>query len=306
MKMAKKIWTYCFIVLLAMLCALNYQLFVFPNHFAPSGLNGICTMVQYVSGISVGYLSLLINIPLALIVLWKVGRSMACRSMIYVVSFSLGLLLLDRFDLSDFYYETANGTSKILGPLIAGVINGAAYAFLMRCSSTSGGMDFVSALIHRSHPEMGFFWISFAINVVVAFCSYFVYDYELEPVILCILYSFMSSTVSDRVIKSFRSAVHCQIITEYPKEISNDIIQHLHHSATLVPAKGMYSGHETSILLCVVNNAQIAALSSIVEQYPGSFAVLSSASAVLGNFKHLDNHGNQEREFLDKGDGKGV
>ena len=65
MRMAKKVWTYAVIVFVALLGAANYQLFVFPNQFAPSGVNGICTMIQYVTGISVGYLSLLINIPLA-------------------------------------------------------------------------------------------------------------------------------------------------------------------------------------------------------------------------------------------------
>ena len=54
----KRVWTYLVIVAVAMLAALNYELFVFPNSFAPSGLNGICTIIQYVSGISVGYMSL--------------------------------------------------------------------------------------------------------------------------------------------------------------------------------------------------------------------------------------------------------
>ena len=42
----KKIWTYLVIASIAMLAALNYEVFVFPNQFAPAGLNGICTMVQ--------------------------------------------------------------------------------------------------------------------------------------------------------------------------------------------------------------------------------------------------------------------
>ena len=66
MKTAKKALTYGVIMGIAVVCALNYQLFVFPNKFAPSGLNGICTMIQYVTGINIGYLSLLINLPLAL------------------------------------------------------------------------------------------------------------------------------------------------------------------------------------------------------------------------------------------------
>lgn len=306
MKLGKKLLTYLVMIGLAFICALNYQLFVFPNRFAPSGLNGICTMIQYLSGISVGYLSLMINIPLALLALWKVGRSLALRSLLYVSFFSLFLLLLQQMDLSRFAYETSNGTSTILGPLVAGLINGACYAFLARYSSCSGGTDFVAALIHKNHPEKNFFGITFILNVMVAISSYFVYDYQMEPVILCILYSFMCSTVSDQLLKSGRTAIRCEIITDYPRELADELITRLHHSATLLPAKGMYLGKETNILVCVINKNQVAALTAIVYQYPKTFAILSSVNEVMGNFKHIDTHGHQERDFLDKGDGKTV
>lgn len=306
MKLGKKLLTYLVMIGLAFICALNYQLFVFPNRFAPSGLNGICTMIQYLSGISVGYLSLIINIPLALLALRKVGRSLALRSLLYVSFFSLFLLLLQQMDLSRFAYETANGTSTILGPLVAGLINGACYAFLARYSSCSGGTDFVAALIHKSHPEKNFFGITFILNVMVAISSYFVYDYQMEPVILCILYSFMCSTVSDQLLKSGRTAIRCEIITDYPRELADELITRLHHSATLLPAKGMYLGKETNILVCVINKNQVAALTAIVHQYPKTFAILSSVNEVMGNFKHIDTHGHQERDLLDKGDGKTV
>ena len=58
----KKFWTYLVIAFVAMVAAVNYELFIFPNQFAPAGLNGICTMVQYITGISVGYLLSLIHI----------------------------------------------------------------------------------------------------------------------------------------------------------------------------------------------------------------------------------------------------
>ena len=45
--MVRKIWTYGVIVAVALICALNYQLLVFPNRFAPAGLNGICTMILW-------------------------------------------------------------------------------------------------------------------------------------------------------------------------------------------------------------------------------------------------------------------
>ena len=306
MKFSKKAVTYLLIVGLALLNATSYQLFIFSNRFAPAGLNGICTMIQHIFGINVGYLSLLINIPLALWTYFKVGKSIAVRSMLYVAAFSLFLIVLERLDLSGLAYETANGTSKILGPLCAGLINGVVYSTLVKTSASSGGTDFVAAIIHKDRPELNFFYIVFSINVLVAFASYFVYDYQIEPVILCILYSFMSSTVSDRMRKSGRSAVRCEIITDYPQEISAAIIRDLHHSATLIPAKGMYSGRETNILICIVNKTQLPALSNLIQDFPHTFAVISSANEVLGNFKRIDSRGHREVEFLDKGDGQTV
>ena len=68
----------------------------------------------------------------------------------------------------------------------------------------------------------------------------------------------------------------------------------------------MYSGRETNILVCIVNKTQLAALSAIIKEYPRTFAVMSSVNEVFGNFKRMDNRGNLEREFLDKGDGQTV
>ena len=302
----KRVWTYFVIAAVAMLAALNYELFVFPNAFAPSGLNGICTMIQYISGISVGYLSLLINIPLAMIVYFKVSRPIAARSMVYVVVFSVGLLILDKVDMSHFAYSTANGTSHILGPLTAGLIMGYIYAILMKASAYTGGTDFVAAIIHNKNPEKSVYGLSFVMNALVAVSSYFVYDFKMEPVLLCILYSFATSTMAERFLKNGRSAVRFEIVTNYPEEISKEIISKLHHTATVFPAKGMYNGKEVDIVMCVVNNTQMGALSQIVKNYPHTFAIMSQVTEVVGNFRHYSKQGQEVVPVLDQGDGKTV
>ncbi len=115
----------------------------------------------------------------------------------------------------------------------------------------------------------------------MAILSFFVYDYKIEPVLLCILYSFMSSSVSDRVLKSGRSAIRFEIITDYAAQISQEIITKLNHSATLVPGKGMYSGHETNILVCIINKTQIPVLGSIIRSYPNTFAVMNHSATLV-------------------------
>ncbi len=301
---AKKIWTYFVVAMIAFVAAVNYELFVFPNSFAPSGINGICTMIQHVFGISVGYLSLLVNIPLAIWCYIEVSKPIALRSMVYVVTFSVALLVLDHVDLSAFAYSTENGTSRILGPLVAGIIMGYCYNLLIKASAYSGGTDFISAIIHKRNPNKSVLGISFILNVIVAVSSYFVYDFQMEPVILCIIYSFASSTVGDKLTKSGREAIRFEIVTDHPNEISKEIINKTHHTTTVFPAKGMYSGRETNVIICIVNKTQAASVSRIVHKYPRTFAIMSQVNAVMGNFKNLNTDGSKVVAILDSGDGK--
>lgn len=304
MPTAKKALTYLVIVFLALGASLNYELFVFPNQFAPSGLNGICTMIQHLSGISVGYLSLLINVPLAIWCYYEVSKPIATRSMVYVLTFSIGLLVLDKVDLTAFHYATENGTSKILGPLVAGIIQGFIYSILMKASAYTGGTDFISAIVHKRNPNKSVLGFSFTLNVFVALASYFVYGFQMEPVILCILYSFMSSTVGERMQKSGREAICFEIITDFPQEITGDIIAKTGHSTTLIPAKGMYSGKNTNMLVCVVNKTQVAAVIEICRSYPNTFTIMDPVGQVVGNFKNMSDKGKEIKSVLDSGDGK--
>ena len=306
MKLAKKVLTYGVIMALAVIAAFNYEIFIFPNRFAPSGLNGICTMIQYLSGINIGYLSFLINVPLAIAVYVLVSKPLAIRSLFYVITFSVVSVLLDYVDTSRFVYYTQTGTSTILGPLVAGIISGSCYALLLQASAYTGGTDFVASIVHKYHPEKSIFGLIFGMNVVVAITSYFVYDFEIEPVLLCILYSFMSSTVSERLTKNGRSAMRFEIITNHPEEIASEIINKLHHSATLIPGRGMYLNKEVDMLFVIVNNSQVNQLAQICRKYPNTFAIVDPVSEVMGNFKKYDPKGKLEVQLLDNADGKAV
>jgi uncharacterized membrane-anchored protein YitT (DUF2179 family) len=226
--------------------------------------------------------------------------------MVYVLTFSVGLLVLEHLDLSVFAYITETGTSKIMGPLVAGIIAGYSYSVLAKASAYSGGTDFISALIHVKNPHKSVYGITFTMNVVIAITSYFVYGYQMEPVIMCILYSFTSSSVTDRMVRNDRSAIRFEIVTKHPEELSRAIIDLLHHSATLIPGKGIYQDKEVSVLICVVNKSQAPLLTGLIQTIPETFAVSSMVSDVIGNFKRVDPHGKQEVSLLDEGEGAGI
>ena len=79
------------------------------------------------------------------------------------------------------------------------------------------------------------------------------------------------------------------VITGKPEEISARVIAELDRSATLVPAKGAYSGKDTCMLLCTVRRSQFGKLKRIVsEEDPKAFVMATETSEVLGEgFKEL-------------------
>ena len=78
------------------------------------------------------------------------------------------------------------------------------------------------------------------------------------------------------------------------------------YSATRYQAVGAYSGKETWIVMCVVNNTQAAALTHVIEKYPHTFAMMSQVGGVMGNFKKLSEKGTPVPHILDGGDGQTV
>ena len=297
--MVKKTVSYLMVVLIALMMALNYQLFVFPNSFAPAGLNGIFTMIQHVLGFKLSYTSIILNIPLALIVLFVVSKPFALRSLVYTLAFSGFLMVFDAVDLSAFAYNTA--ISKLVGPAVAGMITGFGGYYMHRIGACYGGTEFVAKLIHKKNPSVNFFSIIFSLNVAVAVASYFVYDFQIEPVLMCIVYSYFSSSVRDNMNRKRGSALRCEIVTNDPEALSRAIIEKLHHSVTALEGKGMYTGEGKTVLVCIINTPQLTELSRIMENFPGSFVTVSHVNSVLGNFKHLDSSNKPEKQLFDSG-----
>ncbi len=282
----KKFLGYLCFIALAALSALSYQLFIFPNSFAPAGFNGIATMIQHIFGINVGYLSLIFNIPLIIAVFILVNKDFAVKTLVYILTFAISLIILERVDLSAIIYQTETGTSTILGPLVAGILNGGilGIAFMMNCCS--GGTELVAALIHKYKPSYDFVWVTFVLNSAVAVLSFFVFEFRFEPVILCVLYCYAQSVVSDKMLKGNKEAVRFEIVTDNPQEIADEVIVKLGHSCTLIGAEGCYTHNRKNILICIVNKHQIVQMKQILAKYPSTFANVSNVSYTIGQFRY--------------------
>ncbi len=292
-RVKKEVVNYILIGILAIGFALMYQLFIIPNKFAPAGLNGIATMVQYKLGFSVGYFSLLINVPLCIYAYFCVNKEFALKSLCFCVSYSLSYLLLQQLDLSAVQYD-ANGVDTVFPCLLAGICGGCVYGLCVRFNASTGGTDIVSKAISAKRPLLNFFWVTFALNAVVAFVSLFVYgtdggsfEVDYKPACLCILYCFMSSFLGSRILQGYHTAYKFMIVTPHAEALEKDIIAYLQHGATRLNGKGIYSDDDKVVLMCVVNKHQIVDFKNILKKYPDTFTFIETVNETVGNFKKI-------------------
>ena len=288
----------CIMALLALLFAFNYQLFIVKNQFAPAGFNGIATMIEYKTGFSVGYFTLIINVPLCVFAFFFISKGFAIKTAVFSVFYSLFVLLFGDggpVDLSSFQYD-AQGVDTIFPALIAGALGGFVYGIAFRRNSSTGGADIVAKYVSIRSPMLNFFWVNFAINAAIALASYFVYGspdesgaiiYNYKPVCLCMLYCFLSSFVGNEIIKGSKSAYKFFIVTTHAAEIDAEIFKRLHHGATRLPALGAYSNTERDVIVCVVNKRQLVDFRNILKKYDDTFAFVETVNETFGSFAHV-------------------
>lgn len=289
MNKAKSLLSYATIIVTALLLALNYHVFIVQNGFAPAGLNGIATMVQYKTGFSISYMSLLINLPLSLFAYFFIQRSFALKTLVFSLAYSLFFLMLQNAGLEWIQYN-AQGHDTIYPVIISGVLSGVVYGVCFRCNASTGGTDVLSRYITKVKPGIDFFVMTFVLNAVVAIASLFVYaegGMDYKPAALCITYCFISNFVGNQILKGSKTAYKFTIITIHPEEISQEIAEKLHHTATRLHAVGTYSKAEKEVLLCVVNKHQLVDFQAILARYPGTFSFYELVNETYGNFVHV-------------------
>ncbi len=284
MKTEKHLICYPLILLTAMLSALSYKLFVFPNSFAPSGIDGVCTMVQHLAGTNIGYLSLLFNLPLLILAVlcFRMKKGAALKTLLYVAAFSGTSVLLEHVDVSSLCYCTENGSSVVMAPLVAGVLRGLLYPVTLYADGTSGGMDIVAEMVRSKRPQYNMMNILFVLNTAVALCAYFVYDFRIEPVACSILYAFVTSAVSKAVTAVGRRQIRFEIITSHAEELCEQMKHKLGLRATLINAQGMYSGTNQKLIICVTDKAQGQRLEALLGSC-GDAVFFESESVRRGN-----------------------
>ena len=105
----------------------------------------------------------------------------------------------------------------------------------------------------------------------------------LLPIVLSAFESYIESKTNETITNGFQSATEFRIITDKPEEMSDALMKVLSRGITALPAKGMYTKEEHTMLLCVVSRRQVPIFRKVIKQIdPDSFVVMSKVAQVWG------------------------
>lgn len=129
------------------LVAAAFQFFTFPNSIVSGGVTGIAQIIRLLTGIPVGVLSILINIPIFYLG-WR-HRLGTRRLILALCVMALISVLIDALALTGLVVTD----EPMLGAVYGGVLNGAGYGLIYTTGTTGGGTDIVAKMLRRRHQE---------------------------------------------------------------------------------------------------------------------------------------------------------
>ena len=262
----------------AILVGFGMHIFIYPNDFAPSGVDGLAAMLQKLTGVNAGLFTLAINLPLLVAAWFVLKKRYVLLTVLYTVSLSLFLLLFEWIGL----YQYVAVTDRILPTLFGGVAQGLT-GIMLRIGASSGGVDVMGSMIQKRIPHKDVERIISLISVVIIVISFLVYG-NLQSVLLSVVEIFVCERVTARILRSSRNAVKFEIVTEHADAIREDILHRVGHGATVLEGQGLYTEKHKQLILCVVNYRQIPAFLKVISRYPDTFVYYSDVMGVRGAF----------------------
>lgn len=302
------------VVLFVMLCfgvAVSYYTFITPNHFAPGGIYGIGSMIQnktvgvsifgreLKNGIPWAVPMVMLSIPLIIASAIVLDKKSAVVIAALVVGTNLCDVVLEVIDFPRFVAEEP--VQKMFSAAVGGMLTGITFAITLKHFGTADGTVAIAAIVKKKRPQANIAWLTFAFDAVVVAASLFVYWKDntagvsggfnakfvaaMEPIMYSIINMFFVSKFCDIILKGLETAYKFEVVTDEPEKLSHILMQKLQRGVTAVPAKGMYSGMEKSIVICIVPKKQIGDFKKILKDFPNSFAYITSANEVMGYYE---------------------
>ena len=276
-RFARILRNYLIIAIGSVIYAVGFQFFLYPNNITSGGVVGTSMIINQLTGLPVGVMTILLNIPLFIIAWRHFGLEFMIGSL---VGMGLSSVLVDVFAGFDLILTD----DPMLAAVIGGVVKGTSLGMIYYVGGTTGGLDIVVKILRQKLASVNFGTIMLALDtIIIAVYAMVLGRYESAMYSLIAMY--VTTKVVDLVLYGIDNACLCYIISNSTEEITKEIVSGpLHRGVTLLEGRGAYSGAHRDVMMCVIKRQQIGQLKHLVRNVDEkAFFIVTNAKNVFGN-----------------------
>lgn len=269
------------ILLGAALVSVGLEIFLVPNQVIDGGIVGISIILSHLSGLNLGVLLFVLNMPFFFLGYKQIGKTFALSTLFGVVIMSIGTNLLHPVPpLTD---------DPLLAAVFGGIILGIGIGLVIRYGGSLDGTEILAIMFNKKLP--------FSVGQIVMFFNIFIlgsagFVFGWDRAMYSLIAYFIAFKMIDLTIEGFEETKSVWIISDDPEKVGNCILNRLGRGVTYLSGEGAYTGDFKKVIFCVVTRLEEAKLKAIVEDVdPHAFLAVGNVHEVRGGrFKKRDIH----------------
>ncbi len=256
----------------SLLIAVSFNMFLSPNQVASGGVSGISIIINQLFGIEPALTQWALNIPLFIAGTWLLGGQFGLKTAVGSVVLPLFVLLTKGLP-----SPTQN---VLLASIYGGILIGVGLGIVFRGRGSTGGLDLAAQIIHK--------YTGLSLGLSVAMLDGLVIlsaglVFSAEKALYALIGLYVTSKTINVVQIGFSYSKVAFIISKNTDAIHEAILHELDRGLTRLKGTGGYTGEERTVLMVVVNQAEVSKLKDLVKASdPGAFVILSDTNEVLG------------------------
>ena len=250
--------------------------FLLPNSFLDGGVMGISLLTQFVTGIPLSYLVVLINIPFIAIGYRQISSWFAFKTLLAIGGLALVIAWVD------FPVIT---TDKLLIAFFGGFFLGAGIGLSIRGGSVLDGTE-VLAIYTSKKTTLTVGDIILVLNLVIFGVAAFLIN--IETALYAILTYLAASKTVDFVVHGIEEYTSVMIISDKSEEIKTAIIERMGRGVTVLKGKGGFGKQgwkvkDQEVIFSVITRLELQKLKSEISKIDDqAFVVENSVNDIKG------------------------
>ena len=251
--------------------------FLIPNGLASGGLTGLCTIIQYGTGIPIGWTYPILNVLLLILGFLSLGKGFGFKT-IYVIGLTSILFEI----LPQFPNLMVLMDEKLLVCLVGASLEAIGLGLIMLRGGSSGGTDILALMINKYWPVSPGKVYLYSDMLIISLLL-LVPEKGLVDLIYAFVVMLGFSFGVDFVLLGNKSSVQILVFSSKYEEIADHIIHQVHRGVTAIQSVGWYSQQESKVLLIISRKHQMNEVVNEIKNIDRkAFISVSTAMSVFG------------------------